>query len=389
MRRRVLASAVLLVAPVLSVPAASAAPVPAAPVLCAADGTRGAVPASFPVEACVDGTGMTLRNDRDRPVVVSGRGDLQGRVLLRSQNDARSDVVRRTAPAAMVLLPGEVARWSVGPGPALLTVAPLPVPSAPEIAEVLTRALAGEGTREATRELHDSVGALVLEIAAAAAARADCAEGRSFLGSAACDVTAAAEIGSATADHLDRRTTAEVLPQLLDPAAWAEWPLVDPDWPAGADGTLRQHAVHASPPAPSRPHASAATGGARPTAPSAAATRTPVARPAPAAAPTRAPARVTPAPVPAPAPAPAPASRPRPTPARPPVVVPPPPAPPAPPTAPAPPHVERPSGQEIHERNMARLRELAAAWEKAQEQARERERDHDRGSGRGRGRGNR
>jgi hypothetical protein len=369
-RRRVLASAVLLATPVLSAPA-SAAPAPAAPELCAPDVTRGAVPAAFPVEACVDGVGMTLRNDRDRPVVVSTQGDVQGRELLRAQNDSRSDVVRRTAPTALVLLPGEVARWTLGPGAALLTVGPLPVPSAPEIAEVLTRALADEGPQGPAPERGDSVGALVLEIAAAAGARAACAEGRSFLGTAACHVTAAAAIGSATAEHLDRRTTAEVLPQLLDPAAWAAWPLVDPDWPADADGALRQQAVPGPP--PSGPRAFTAPGGAGPSAPSTAAPRTSVARPAPTPAPTRPPARVTPTPIPAPAPAP----KPQPAPVPPRVV-------PAPPTTP---HVERPTWQQFRDRELARLRELAAAWLEAREQEQEQEREH--GRGRDRGRGNR
>ena len=117
--------------------------VPPPPELCAADATRGAVPAAFPLEACVDGSGMTLRNDRDRPAVVSVRGDFGPRVMLRSQNDAPSDVVRRTSPSALVLLPGEVARRPFGAGTAVLTVAPLPVPAAPEIAQVLDPVLGG------------------------------------------------------------------------------------------------------------------------------------------------------------------------------------------------------------------------------------------------------
>jgi len=47
------------------------------------------------------------------------------------------------------------------------------------------------------------------------------------------------------------------------------------------------------------------------------------------------------------------------------------------------PQVELPSWQEIQERNMARLRELAAAWAEAREQAEEQDRDDDRGRGRG------
>jgi hypothetical protein len=42
------------------------------------------------------------------------------------------------------------------------------------------------------------------------------------------------------------------------------------------------------------------------------------------------------------------------------------------------PQIDRPSWEEIHERNMARLRELAAAWAKAGEQERD-DRDRRRG----------
>ena len=244
MRRVVLASAVLL-APLLVVPTASAAP---APELCSADARRGEVPAAFPIAACVDGTSVTLHNDRDRPVIVTGRGTFGTRAMLRTEDGVHADVVRRTSPSALVLLPGEVARWPIGPGSITLTVAPLPIPSAPEIVAVLEQALAGERPEEGAQALYDSAAALVGEVAAAARARAACVEGRNFLGATACDVTAAAAIGAATAKRLDRGTVGEVLPELLDPAAWTAWPLVDPDWPAGAEGTLRQLA--AAPPAP-------------------------------------------------------------------------------------------------------------------------------------------
>ena len=371
-----LVSAALLAVPLLSAPAVSAAPATAAPQLCDPDIARGGVPAAFPVEACVDGTGMTLRNDRDRPVVVTGTGDLGGGALLHTEDDARADVVRRTSPSAVVLLPGEVARWPIGPGQALLTVGPLPVPSAPEIATVLGRGLDGESAEEATGTRYDSAGALVAEVADAVVARAACVAGRTFLGMAACDVTAAAAIGSATAEHLDRRTAEAVLPRLLDPAAWATWPLADPDWPAGADVTLRQEIA----PGPVPPAGSEASRAQAVAAPSAPATR-----PAPAAERTSAPARPpastaapapatesrpTPAPAPEPLPAPAPVLPPLPVPVRPPVQV-------------LAPQVELPSWQEIQERNMARLRELAAAWAEAREQAREQDRDDDQGRGRG------
>ncbi len=374
-RRRVLASAVLLTAPLLGVPVASAEQ---APELCTSDTSRGGVPEAFPVAACVDGTSMTLHNDRDRPVIVTGTGGFDGRVALRAQNSALADVVRRTSEAAMVLLPGEVVRWDIGSQPASLTVAPLPIPPAPEIAAVLRPALTGGRAVDAERALRATAGELVLEVAAAVRARTACVADRNFLQTAACDVTAATTIGLATVDRLDRRTAAEVLPQLIDRAAWAAWPAVDPDWPVDAEGTLRQGrapvvapAVRTLPaPAPAaspRPAPASRAPESRPAAP---APRPPAARPAPARTPAATPA------LPA-------APAPEPQPVRPPVQ--------AVPPAPAPPQVDRLPWQEIRERNLARLRELAAAWAKARERAqgdhRDRGRDGERDGDRGRGRG--
>ncbi len=359
------AMAVLLVLPLLGVPSATAAPAaagpPAAP-LCAADESRGGVPERFPVEACVDGGAITVRNDRDRPVVVTGVGDLGAPVLVRSENSSVAAVVRLTAGnGRLPLLPGEVARWPIGAGATAVTVAPLPIPAAPEMAGLLRGWLAGAADEGTAAVRRSAAAEFIGQVATALLARDACSQGANFLETTACDVDAAAAIAGAASDRLVERIETAELPLLLDPATWRQWPAVDPDWPEDAAAHLAQQSVAA--PVEVAPPPAAAPAGAERAVAAPAPVRTAAPHPAPA-----------PAPVPAPAPAPAPAPEPAPAPAV------------APAPAPATPHV-RPSLEELYERNVQRLRELAAAWERAQQEAHERNRAGEQGNGQGQGRG--
>lgn len=343
MRGRVLAPLLLLVLPLLGVPSASAAPA-----LCAPEETRGGVPESFPVDACVDGTTITLRNDRDRPVLVTSVGDVGVPVRIRSENSDVAAVIRRTGGAGEVLLPGEVARWPIGSGLAVVTVQPAAVPAAPELATVLGGWLAG-GTDQPAPEAQQHAAALVAEISAALDARAACAEDQEFLTTAGCDVVAAIAIGNAAAGHLDGQAAAGLLPQLLDPASWADWSAVDPEWPAGAAVALSQLA--SPPPVPPVVPAPAEA------APVAAPVRAPAPEPPPVAVPA-----VSPQAVPSPAPAPPPdLSRPAVEPPR--------------------QQVHTWSWQELRDRDLRRLRELAAAWEQAVAQEPRRQKHREPGDG--------
>ncbi|MBN1091770.1 hypothetical protein JKP75_03785 [Blastococcus sp. TML/M2B] len=371
MRRRALA--LLLVLPLLHTPSAAAAPAAdRAPALCSSDEVRGGVPERFPVEACVDGTAITLRNDRDRPVLVTPMGDVAAPVRVRSENSEVAAVLRRAGSAGdgEVLLAGEVARWPIGAGPAFLTVQSLPVPAAPELAELLPG--------ELTADDADSAAALVAQLGGVLADRAGCAEGQNFLTTAACDVDAALALAAAAADHLDRGAVAALLPSLLDPESWARWSALDAAWPAGAPVTLGQLGTTPVPdPPPAEPAPEVEPAPAADPAPAPQVVRAPAAAAPPAAAP-------APAPVPAPAAAPAPA--------------------PPPAAAPAPRQPRLPTWQELQDRTAQRLRELADAWERAVAEERARQQDRERaapgpaggngpgagpGSGHGPGRGHR
>lgn len=244
MRRWAVApAAVVVLLPVLAGTPAGAAPAEAVD-LCVSDQTRGQVPEDFLLHACVDGAGIVLHNDRSRPVVVRASGDVGAPVGLREENSVIAAVVRMTVPDGAVLLPGEVGRWPIGAGDAVLTVAPMPVVGATEIATELGEVLERPAPAPA---LQQSVAALIADVSAVLGQRTACEQGRNFLGTTACDVDAAAAVGSATVARLDPVTAHDLLPVVLDPENWDEWTAVEPDWPEDAGATLRQLPV---PPAP-------------------------------------------------------------------------------------------------------------------------------------------
>ena len=62
--------------------------------LCTPDPARGRVPADFVVDACVDATSMTLRNDLGHPVLVRREGDVGAPVRVHERGSSTATVLR-------------------------------------------------------------------------------------------------------------------------------------------------------------------------------------------------------------------------------------------------------------------------------------------------------
>jgi hypothetical protein len=245
--------------------------------LCIPDTGRGAVPAGFVLEACVDGTGMTVRNSLDVPVLLTGRG-MEGPVHISSMGAERETVLRLVHENRVVLVPGDVVRWSLGRGEASLSVSDLEPANAPAIVATLDPFLPREGPRRIPDAVLQAFADVVEPISDAVAERDGCLDGRNFLGAIACDVTTATAIAAVLDAEFSRGVAIEVAPAVLDRGQWAAWAGIGTTDVSGDDAVIRQAAV--PPPAPPPPPAPASS--SRST------------RPAPA-----------PAPPPAPAPAPA------------------------------------------------------------------------------------
>jgi hypothetical protein len=197
---------------------ASAAP---AADLCTPDGARGGVPADFVLDACVDATSMTVRNDLAVPVLVRRDGDLGVPVRVHERGSSAATVLRMATGSDELLMPGDVVRWPLGVAAGTLTVADVD-PAVAAVVDAVPSYLPQLGTDDDQQDFQ-AFAVVVRETAAAVQARTACAAGKNFLQVAACDVTTASTVSRAVIAQLPRRPAVEMLPVVLDPARWAVW----------------------------------------------------------------------------------------------------------------------------------------------------------------------
>jgi hypothetical protein len=221
-----------------------------APDLCTPDVTRGGAPTDFVIDACVDTTSITLRNDRGSPVLVHGTGDVGVPARVHERGSADASVLRRLSGVDELLMPGDVTRWPLGATAAAVIVVDVD-PVTLSVVDTLTARLPelGAGDKKGAGAVATVAGDLV----AALHERATCARGKNFLGTAACDVDAAGRISRALGAQFPRATAAQLLPVALDPARWSAWnapatPALSDAGPRGAAIATRDLAVAAVPP---------------------------------------------------------------------------------------------------------------------------------------------
>ena len=154
-------------------------------------------------------------------------------------------MIRLVHENRVVLVPGDVVRWSLGRGAASLSVSDLEPAAAPAIVEVLEPFLPREGPRRIPDAVLQAFADVVEPIDDAVTERQACLEGQNFLGAVACDVTTAAAIATALDVEFSRGVAAEVAPAVLDRGQWAEWAGIGTTDISGTDTVLRQNAAAA------------------------------------------------------------------------------------------------------------------------------------------------
>jgi hypothetical protein len=209
-----------------------------APDLCTPDVTRGGVPADFVMDACVDATSITLRNDLGHPVLVHGTGDVGAPARVHERGSAAASVLRLLSGVDELLMPGDVTRWPLGAAPAAVVVVDVD-PVTRSVVDSLTTRLPELGTGDAKEA--GAVATVVREVIAALHDRTTCSGGKNFLGRASCDVDAAARISRALSAQFPRSTAVGLLPIALDPARWTAWS--EPATPALPDAGPRSAGV--------------------------------------------------------------------------------------------------------------------------------------------------
>ena len=256
---------------------ADAEAAPAAP-LCAPDPARGAVPADFALDACVDASAVTVRNGGAEPVLVRTSGDLGEAVTVHERGSAGATVLRLAMLPGTVLVPGDVVRWPLGGGAAGLVVSGPDLPATAPVVAALESVLPDLGSDDVPTGDYPAYATVARATAAAVADRAACVEGRNFLRVAACDVDAATAISRAATAQLPDRAALHVLSVLLDQARWADWAAPAPA-PAATEGEPATLTLTVAPePEPVPVPAAPAPAPVAPVAPSAPAPSTPAPR---------------------------------------------------------------------------------------------------------------
>jgi hypothetical protein len=96
------------------------------PRLCPMNTSRGAVPGSFPIVACVDGSNIWLSNTSAHVLSVTGSGDIKPAWVTSSDSSfgsgATRDVTRILYRNALILLPGDKIQVPIGSGAAEVRV---------------------------------------------------------------------------------------------------------------------------------------------------------------------------------------------------------------------------------------------------------------------------
>lgn len=84
------------------------------PSLCSPNTSRGAVPADFPLEACVDGNAIWLRNNLGFPIDLDTHGAVGKHSIISTDVTLEGQLTRHHFPKALMVLPGDVIRFQIG-----------------------------------------------------------------------------------------------------------------------------------------------------------------------------------------------------------------------------------------------------------------------------------
>lgn len=166
-----------------------------APGLCKMDTSRGSVPSDFAIAACVNTTGVWLRNTIQVPIQIQATGDVRTPVRVTSDLGFAATVTRLKYKSPYLLVPSDIMRIPVGAGPATVTLASTGAGGLFALATTAASFFPG-GVPKA---IYDSLTKLVSELADVYAKRADCMVGKNLAGRTYCETIWVRDVGFAIA----------------------------------------------------------------------------------------------------------------------------------------------------------------------------------------------
>lgn len=250
-RPALILAAVTAVLSASSLAAVSTSPASAepSPGPCAMDESRGEIPDAFPIDACVDGNSIWLRNDLAVPALVEAGGSAQPITKVETNQTLAAIATRAAHSDPYILLPGDVARIPIGSDQARVELNNTEVGGFYVLANTVTAFLPGAGP-----QVWDSVTTFITELNQVFGEAYDCRSGANFLQEAGCNAELAWDVSFALGRAVATGVAKGVVQAVLAPVVWAQFIDAQPEAVASliGDGRLitQEAAVTVAPTAP-------------------------------------------------------------------------------------------------------------------------------------------
>jgi Ig-like domain from next to BRCA1 gene len=195
---------------------AQAAP---APGLCAMDTSRGAVPADFPLDACINSSEIVIRNTLPVPVNLSLTGSAGKPVRIPTDFGTAADLTRFAYSDPLLMLPGDIMRVPVTAGSASVSIAGTEAGGFYAIATALNDFLPGG----AIKAVWDSATVMVTEMSDDFGQYESCISGKNWIGQLGCQALLIRNLAFAVARGVITGTAHAVLALLVNTVTFLKW----------------------------------------------------------------------------------------------------------------------------------------------------------------------
>jgi hypothetical protein len=185
-----------------------------APGLCQTDPSRGSVPSSFAIDACIASGGVILRNNLPFPIHVDATGDVGTVARVQSDPGLAAIATRKRYPDKMLLLPSDVMRIPVGSGSATILLSNLDAAGFYGLAKTASAFWTGPV---------DAFTSMIAEISDDFAKYANCLVGKGVVGRALCKATLTRDITFAIGRATVTGAAKGLAGVILSAATFAKW----------------------------------------------------------------------------------------------------------------------------------------------------------------------
>lgn len=218
------------------------------PGLCHSTRARAAIPASFGVDACFDGSHAVLRNQLTLVLDASKTGDIGTPRRQESDIGLAADAVRRLSRDPAIFLPGDELTYPVGSGDGTLRIRGSSDNGSYAIATTIADFFPGKPAAWV-----NSFTTLVAELDDDYAKYQKCIAGKNWIGQLGCDAVRTRDVGFAVTRAGTSGFSTDLIEAILAPATWAKWAdasVKDSKASLTESGLIRIAAAPADPPRP-------------------------------------------------------------------------------------------------------------------------------------------